>query len=115
MNTVELLDDLYGARDVITQLVIDASPGQGANSPDQSTLQSLLQKRDQITWTIEQIIGADLDATMADYEKACQQIESATAELKTLKTTADGIKTGIDLASQIVTAAGAILATATAS
>jgi hypothetical protein len=112
VNTVELLDSLYGARDEVTRLIASSSPGQ-PNAPDLATVQALIQKRDQITWTIETLIAADLDAPMADYEKACQQIDDATSKLKALQSAANDVKTAIGIISQVVSTASSIVATAT--
>jgi len=101
MNTVELLDQLYGSRDELTRIAVNASPGQGPNPPDAGSVTQLLQARDLVTWCIDQVIASDLKATIAAYQAACDAIAKQTDVLKSLKTTVDDVKKGIAVANQI--------------
>lgn len=105
MNRTELLDGLYATRRELLRILVAT----GSQTMDGDQVKRLVEKRDQITWTINAIIDGELLASMADVDKACEAVDASTKELKHLTAIAKDIDTAINVAKKVVdVAAGAI-------
>jgi CHASE3 domain sensor protein len=105
MNRTELLDGLYATRRELLRLLVAT----GATTADEVQLHLLVQRRDQITWTINALIDGELGATMAELDKAYQVVEGSTKQLKGLTAVAKDIDIAIGIAAHVLDVATAIV------
>jgi len=113
MLKTETLDELFGARDSITDQIIALTP---RDEGERAKLGDLMKQRDRLTAKINEAIEApftnDRGELGTPLEDAVKRLEDATKQLKALKKTMDEIQSAIDLADQIVKLAASIIALA---
>jgi hypothetical protein len=103
----EILDNLFGDRDVLTDMIIALSP----TTPTESqALQTLMVRRDRLTAVIQETIDADIDQTTPGIVGATQKVADASKELGTLASAFASIASAISLVDQIVQTITALLA-----
>ena len=101
----DVLDSLYAAKRELTRVIV-ATASQTL-PPD--ALQQLLQQRDQVVWTINRFLVANLTSSLAQINQACASIDDSTKRLKDLASTADDVAKAINIASQVIGAATGLL------
>ncbi|MFT3766022.1 MAG: hypothetical protein QM820_10970 [Minicystis sp.] len=111
MFKTETLDELFGARDSITDQIIALTP---RNDGDQAKLAELMKQRDRLTAKINEVIEAPFTNSKDDapLRTAVSRLEEAAKQLKALKKTMDDIAQVIDIADQVVKLAASIIALA---
>lgn len=107
----EILDTLFGDRDVLTDLIIKLSP---TNLAEQKQLENLMMRRDRLSMVIQDVINSDIVMSTPGIDAAVQQLDAASAELGGLAKTFEEVVGAISLADQLVkVATSLVLAAAT--
>jgi hypothetical protein len=107
MSKVELLDSLFAARDALTQKIIYTPPPPPGSD---GGLTQLVQKREQLSITIQKVIQANLTASMQQVDDAIAQINDYTTKLTDLANELQNVGTAITVAAQIINVVMTILA-----
>lgn len=105
----EILDTLFGDRDVLTDLIIDLAPKTPA---EKQLLQGLVARRDRLSMTIQDVINSDITTSTSGLDSAMNQLNDATASLDALKHDFDGVANAISIVDQIVKLVTSLLAPA---
>jgi hypothetical protein len=105
MNRTELLDGLYAVRRDLLHKIMST----GSTEIDPERLKTLVTRRDQITWTINALIDAELLVSASAIDDACKQIEAAAHELAHLTHLAADIDKAISIASTVLEIAGKLI------
>ncbi len=101
----DLLDGLYASRRELTRIIVATA----SQKVPEDSLEQLLQQRDHIVWTINRILLSQLTASLADIHGATESIGHSTDELAKLASTAKDVSKAINIAGQILSAAGGLL------
>lgn len=102
----EILDTLFGDRDVLTDLIIKLSP---ANTAQQKQLQDLIVRRDRLSMVIQDVINSDIASSTKGITAAVKQLDDASAKLAALGKTFDDIASAIELTDQVVNVVAAVV------
>jgi ABC-type transporter Mla subunit MlaD len=105
----DILDTLFTARDVVSDIIIAQTP---ANPAHKKLLEKLMQRRDQLTGAIQQVINAEFAKTGTQLTQAIASLESSTAQLKDVANTIDNVSSVISIIDQIVQLVGEVVALA---
>lgn len=111
MLKAEVLDELFGARDSVTDQVIALTP---RDESEKAKLMELMKQRDRLTAKINEVIAAPFtkegDLASPEVEAAVKNLENATGQLKALKKTMEGVQAVIDGVNQVIKIATGIAA-----
>lgn len=102
----DTLDTLFSARDVVSDMIIAQTPSDAAHK---KLLEKLMQRRDQLTAAIQQVINARFTKTSAELTQSITNLENTTGQLKDLGSTLASVSSAINLVDQIVQMVGAIV------
>jgi hypothetical protein len=108
----ETLDTLFGARDKLTDMIINLSPPQdnpAARANAQAQLESLVTARDRVSAAINQVITTKFNDLATGLAGAIADLKATTKTLTDLSTTLANVNTAIQLVDQIVEAVGKII------
>jgi hypothetical protein len=112
MNKVDILQAMFKTRDALTLLIIHTSPAPG-DADGAATLTQLIQKRDQVTHAIAQVIAAEIKASGDQVQAAVTQLGVLNQQLQSLASSIQNAKTGIAITGQVLNVlaqvAGALL------
>jgi len=109
MLKTEILDELFGARDIIADQIIALTPRDEA---ERAKLGELMKLRDRLSAKINEAIAAPFLKDTSELEAAAKRLENTTRELKALKQTMEGIQLTLDIADQVIKLAASIIALA---
>jgi hypothetical protein len=113
MLKTETIDNLLGARDIITDQIIALTPH---NDAERDRLVDLMKQRDRLTAKINEAIAApftnDKGELGPQLEAAVNRLEETIKRLAGLKRTMDDLQLALDAADQIVKLAASIIALA---
>ena len=113
MLKTETLDELFGARDSITDQIIALTP---RDDGERAKLGELMKQRDRLTAKINEAIAApftnDKGELGTPLEGAVKRLEETTKQLEALKKTLEDVQLAIDTADQVVKLAASIIALA---
>jgi hypothetical protein len=101
MNKVDLLQQLFKTRDALTTLIIHTSPAPG-DADGTATLEQLIQKRDQVTHAIAQVITSEVKASGDQLQKSIDQLTDFNKQLVGLANTIQSAKTGLAITAQVI-------------
>jgi hypothetical protein len=103
----DTLDRLNAARDELTDFILamTARPG----TPAWADLRKVIERRDQLTVQIQQVITAAFNAPMGDITGALAQLQDATDRLAALDKTLKKVAQVIEVADSVVQAAASVL------
>jgi hypothetical protein len=102
----DILDILFTARDAVSDIIITQTP---ANPAQKKLLEKLMQRRDQLTAAIQQVINAEITKIGTQLTQVVARLESSTAQLKELTNTIDNVSSVISLVDQIVQLVGEMI------
>lgn len=105
MNRTELLDSLYTTRRELLRLIMASAQ----THVDPAKLVALVQKRDAVTWTINALIDAEVQASVGDIATALTGIEAAAKALHGLDDIVGDIDKAIGYAKDAVDAATSVI------
>ena len=105
MNRIEVLDGLYAVRRALLHTIMLT----GSADVDQEHLRTLVAMRDQITWTINALIDAELMASVSSIDDACKQIDASVTELGQLSNVAADIDKAITITKTVLDVAGKLI------
>jgi len=98
MSKTEILDTLFGARDRLSDMIIDLKP----TADHKPLLQKLVQRRDLLTGAIGQLIRSAFDEASANLADSLAALEKQTDVLTGLSNTLDQVAVAIQVTDQIV-------------
>ncbi len=101
MNKVDVLDQLFDARDALTDVIIHTSPAPG-DQAGADTLEQLLQSRDRLTHAIAQVIATEIKASGDQVAQAVAKLGDLNKQLQNLAASIDAAKTGIAITAQVL-------------
>ena len=104
MNRTELLDGLYAVRRDLLRKIMST----GTAQIDPAQLRTLVTQRDQITWTINALIDAELQASVS-IDDACKEIEDSVQQLDHLGNVAADIDKTISITKTVLDVAGKVI------
>jgi hypothetical protein len=96
----DLLDVLYGIRDALGEIVLDAAPGE---------VSALSEGRDRVSAMIEELIELDYKGTAEGMEQAVSDLGALRAELAAAQAQADKVKAGIEIAGKVATVVAGVV------
>ena len=108
----ETLDTLFGARDKLTDMIVNLAPP--LNDPTeqanaQAQLANLVTARDRVSAAVNQIIATRFNDLVSGLSGAIADLKAKTKALTELSTTLANVNTAIQVVDQIVEAAGRII------
>ncbi len=110
----EVLENLYAARDRLSDLIVAWSPDPAADvstrKKQAEDLRALLDQRDQVSGKINEIVAAAFkDVASPELVAAAKELESRTATLQTFGKTVADVKGVIKIADQVLAAAAKVI------
>lgn len=110
----EVLDNLYAARDRLSDLIVAWSPDPAADASTRKKqaedLRALLDQREQVSGKINEIVAAAFkDVASPELVAAAKELESLTATLQTFGKTVADVKGVIKIADQVLAAGAKVI------
>lgn len=105
----EVLDELFGARDALSDMIIALSPTDDAS---RKALGDLLARRDRLTGCIRAVIASEFDDFAVGLAEKLASLAERTHELENLKRSLDQVIAAIGIVDKIVQVTGAIVSIA---
>src|SRR5215813_9966377 len=102
----EILDELFGARDALSDMLIKLQPTTEAETEE---MKRLVARRDRLTGAINAIIAAEFDDLAKGLPERVASLAERTKELTSLKNRLDQVSAAIGLVDQIVQVASSII------
>lgn len=96
----EVLDTLFGDRDQLSDMIIDLTPGD--DPAQKAAFQKLVQRRDRLTGTINDLIACDFNAAAQGLNAKVAELDAQSAELQALDKKVQNISAAIQVTDQIV-------------
>lgn len=103
---IDVVKELLKASDALSDIIISQTPGQsGVTKAD---FDELVSKRDRITMALNNLIGQGFKPA-CDLDAACEELKKANKALEEAAKTVEAIKTGINVAGQVLAAAAKVV------
>lgn len=103
---IDVVKELLKASDALSDIIIRQTPGEaGVTKAD---FDELVSKRDRITLALNNLIGQGFKPN-CDLAAACDELKKANKVLEEAAKTVEAIKTGIDVAGQVLGAAAKVV------
>lgn len=106
MTKLELIDTLLGARDALSDLVIELQP---RNADERAQFDALVQRRDRLVGTMNLLLESAFDQAASGLGDAVADIEKQVAALEAIDQSADNLRTAVQATDKLVTSLTALL------
>ncbi len=105
----EVLDELFSVRDVLSDTIIGLTP---TSPSEKQAMLSLVQRRDRISATINNIIAAAFNDAATGLEQKIEDLEKQTQALQSLAQTLANVLTAVQITDAVIGLAISIAALA---
>jgi hypothetical protein len=105
----DVLDTLFKARDAVSDMIISLTP---VDAGQKKLLEKLMQRRDQLTAAIQNVINAEFTKSTAALTQEITKLEGVTEQLRGLASSIDKVTTAIGFIDQVLQLVASIIALA---
>jgi len=102
----DVLDTLFTARDAVSDMIISLTP---VDAGQKKLLEKLMQRRDQLTAAIQNVINAKFTKSTAELTQEITKLEGLTEQLKALSSSIDKVTTAIGFIDQVLQLVASII------
>lgn len=101
MTKLDLIDTLLGARDALSDLIIELKP---ANADERAQFDALVQRRDRLVGTMNTLIEASFNQAADGLGTAVADVEQQVAQLESLDQSVDHLRTAVQVTDHLIQA-----------
>jgi len=109
MTKTDTLQYLFGARDAVSNMIINSTPD---SDDERKQLRNLMQRRDRLTGAINQVITSEFNEAAKGLDDQVSAFENKTEELNGLGKTINDVEKWIEVVDAIVQLAAKVISVA---